>query len=50
MTAWRMRIPEAQTRAMLARTPRDIEDLVKTLPAHHDYMTNLIRYLKQKRA
>jgi tryptophan halogenase len=43
-------IPEAQAQAMLARMPREIEDLVKTLPAHHDYMTNLIRYLKQKRA
>ena len=24
--------------------PRDIESLVKTMPSHHDYMVNLVRY------
>jgi len=43
------RIPEAETRAMLDRTPNDIAEFVKTMPAHHDYMQNLIRYLKQKK-
>jgi tryptophan halogenase len=43
------RIPEAESRATLARMPRDIEAFVKGMPTHHDYMTNLIRYLKQKK-
>ena len=43
------RIPEAETRAMVGRVPHDIAEFVKTMPAHHDYMQNLIRYLKQKK-
>jgi tryptophan halogenase len=44
------RTPEAETRPMLERMPRDIENLVKTMPTHHDYMSSLVRYLKQKRS
>jgi tryptophan halogenase len=42
------RVPEAEVRPMLTSMPRDIENLVKTMPTHHDYMFNLIRFLKQK--
>ena len=44
------RVPEAEVRPMLAAMTRDIENLVKTMPNHHDYMTNLVRYLKQKKS
>jgi tryptophan halogenase len=43
-------VPEAELRPTLARMRRDIESLVQTLPSHHDYLTNLVRYLKQKQA
>jgi tryptophan 7-halogenase len=43
------RVPEADTHAMLTRMPRDITDFVKTMPSLHDYMNNLLRYLKQKK-
>jgi tryptophan halogenase len=44
------RVPEAEVRPMLASMPRDIENLVKTMPTHHDYMINLIRYLRQNKS
>jgi tryptophan 7-halogenase len=44
------RVPEAEVRPMLASMPRDIENLVKAMPTHHDYMSNLIRFLKQKKS
>jgi tryptophan halogenase len=44
------RVPEAEVRPMLTNMPRDIESLVKSMPTHHDYMNNLVRYLKQKRS
>jgi tryptophan 7-halogenase len=40
--------PSAEVRASLESMSRDIEKLVTTLPAHGDYMANLVRYLKQK--
>jgi hypothetical protein len=43
------RVPEADTHAMLTRMPRDIEAFVKTMPTLHDYMNNLVRYLKQNK-
>jgi hypothetical protein len=43
------RVPEAETRPMLDRMPREIAAFVKTMPTHHDYMVNLVRYLKQKK-
>jgi hypothetical protein len=27
---------------------REIENLVRTMPTHHDYMVSLVRYLRQK--
>ena len=43
------RVPEAEARPMVEQMPRDIENIVKTMPKHHDYMVNLVRYLKQKK-
>lgn len=43
------RTPENEVRPMLASMPREIENLVKTMPTHHDYMTSLVRYLKQNK-
>ena len=43
------RVPEAELRPMLDTMPREIENIVKTMPTHHDYMANLVRYLKQNR-
>ncbi len=41
------RTPEAEVRPMFDTMPRDIENLVKSMPTHHDYMVNLVRYLRQ---
>jgi tryptophan halogenase len=41
------RTPEAEFRPLLESMPRDIENLVKTMPTHDDYMVSLVRYLKQ---
>lgn len=41
------RMPEAEVRPMYDAMPREIQNMVKTLPAHHDYMVNLVRYLRQ---
>jgi tryptophan halogenase len=43
------RTPDAEVRPVLDSMPRDIANLVKTMPAHHDYMVNLLRYLKQNK-
>jgi tryptophan 7-halogenase len=43
------RVPEADTHAMLTRMPHDIAAFVKTMPTLHDYMNNLVRYLKQNK-
>jgi tryptophan 7-halogenase len=43
------RTPESDVRPVLEAAPRDIETLVKAMPAHHDYMMNLVRYLKQNK-
>jgi tryptophan halogenase len=43
------RTPENEVRPMLDSMPREIENLVKTMPTHHDYMINLVRYLKQNK-
>lgn len=43
------RTPENEVRPVLDSMRREIENLVKTLPAHHDYMIGLARYLKQQR-
>jgi tryptophan halogenase len=43
------RTPEAEVRPLLDAMPRDIENLARTMPTHHDYMVNLIRYLKQNK-
>jgi tryptophan halogenase len=40
--------PMTEVQASLDSMSRDIEKLVTTMPAHSDYMANLIRYLKQK--
>jgi tryptophan halogenase len=40
--------PMADVRASLDNMARDIEKLVTTMPAHGDYMANLVRHLKQK--
>ena len=42
------RTPENEVRPALDSMRREIENLVKTMPAHHDYMVGLARYLKQK--
>jgi tryptophan 7-halogenase len=41
------RTPDSEIRPILESTPREIEKLVKTMPAHHDYMLSMTRYLKQ---
>jgi tryptophan halogenase len=43
------RTPENEVRPVLDSMRRDIENLVKTMPTHHDYMIGLVRYLKQQR-
>ena len=43
------RTPENEVRPMLDSMRREIENLVKTMPTHHDYMLDLVRYLKQKK-
>lgn len=44
------RVPAADVQPMLAAMPREMENLVKTMPTHHEYMINLTRFLKQKKA
>ena len=41
------RTPENDVRPMLDTMRREIENLVKTMPAHHDYMVGLVRYIRQ---
>jgi tryptophan halogenase len=43
------RTPESELRPQLANMQREIESLVKSMPSHREYMTNLIGYLKQKK-
>jgi tryptophan halogenase len=43
------RTPENEVRPMLDSMRREIENLVKTMPSHHEYMMGLVRYLKQQR-
>jgi len=43
------RIPKEEVRPMLESMPREIENLVKAMPTHHDYMVNLVRYLRNKK-
>ena len=43
------RTPAEEVRPMLDSMLRDIEKLVKTMPTHHDYMLNLVRYLRQNK-
>jgi tryptophan 7-halogenase len=43
------RTPEGEVRPILESMPREIENLVKTMPTHHDYMISLVRYLKQNK-
>ena len=43
------RTPENEVRPALDTMRREIENLVKTMPAHHDYMVGLARYLKQQK-
>jgi tryptophan halogenase len=43
------RAPESEIRPVLDSMPRDIENLVKTMPTHNDYMVSLVRYLKQNK-
>jgi hypothetical protein len=38
-----------EVRPMLDSMSREIEKLVKTMPTHHDYMLNLVRYLRQNK-
>ena len=40
--------PEAETRAAFQNSAREIEKLVTSMPSHGEYLSNLIRYLKQK--
>jgi tryptophan halogenase len=44
------RTPENEVRPVLDSMRREIENVVKTMPAHHDYMIGLARYLKQQRS
>jgi tryptophan 7-halogenase len=44
------RTPEGEVAPMLDSMRRDIENLVKTMPTHHDYMISLARYLKQQKS
>jgi tryptophan 7-halogenase len=41
------RAPEPEVRPMFETMSREIENLVKTMPTHHDYMVGLVRYLRQ---
>ncbi len=41
------RTPEGEVRPMFDAMSREIENLVKTMPSHHDYMVSLVRYLRQ---
>jgi len=41
------RAAETDVRRFLTSMRRDIENLARTLPTHHDYMAGLIRYLSQ---
>jgi tryptophan halogenase len=41
--------PIEEVRPMLDSMSREIEKLVKTMPTHHDYMLNLVRYLRQNK-
>ena len=41
------RTPKNEVRSMFESMPRQIENLAKTMPTHHDYIINLLRYLKQ---
>jgi tryptophan halogenase len=43
------RIPEDEVRQYLTRMRRDIEDLVKSLPAHDVYLARLVQYLRQSK-
>jgi tryptophan halogenase len=43
-------VPEGEIRPTLVNMRQEIETLVKSMPAHHDYMTSLIGYLKQKKS
>ena len=43
------RTPENEVRPALESMRREIANLVKTMPAHHDYMVGLARYLKQQK-
>jgi tryptophan halogenase len=43
------RTPVEEVRPMLDSMAREIEKLVKTMPTHHDYMLNLVRYLRQNK-
>jgi hypothetical protein len=42
-------MPVEEVRPMLDSMSREIEKLVKTMPTHHDYMLNLVRYLRQNK-
>lgn len=44
------RAPEAELRNSLANMKRNIENLVKQMPSHHDYMARLLGYLAQNRS
>jgi tryptophan 7-halogenase len=41
--------PESEISPVLEARRRDIENLVKTMPTHHDYMVSLVRYIKQRK-
>ncbi len=41
------RTPEGEVRPMFDTMRREIENLVKTMPTHNDYMIGLVRYLRQ---
>jgi tryptophan 7-halogenase len=43
------RTPENEVRPVLDSMRREIENLVKTMPTHHDYMIGLVRFLKQQK-
>lgn len=40
---------ESEVAPALDSMRRDIENLVKSMPTHHDYMVSLVRYLKQQK-
>jgi Tfp pilus assembly protein PilO len=43
------RASESELRNSLANMQRGIENLVKQMPTHHDYMAGLIGYLSQNK-